>query len=479
MMKFSLLFILFVQSFISYSQNCSCLDEFNFIKNHIEKNNGGFNKKIKSPEEPAYKKFTDDLKKEITVLKDNKYCIAYLKKYILYLQDHHSNITSGPGISVKEDSEAAVKAFLNSPDYLSTEIIIIDSSKIAERFNNRPLNSIEGLYQTPDKAYTVALIKNKTKYRDYAAVILNSKTSLWTRGQVKFELKQLNDSLFEAFISLRNHSLNYEQINFKNGQLQLNGWNKINAISSSTPGNIDNDLIKFTILDSSTTLLSIRSFDAALFSKLDSAYKKVIPVIKKYPTLIIDVRNNGGGSDWSYNALMPLIYTDPFESDVVEYYSTPDNIKAYQAYDDKLQKNNPPGRPVFSSGIAAMKKADPYTFVPMGNGNPVKVAYSKNEGYPTKIAVLYNRFCASSCESLLFEVMHSSKTIMVGENSGGYTGYGNVMTITTPCGNQLFWTTTVYRNQWKYEFVGIPPQYRISEDEKDWVDYTRRLLEEK
>ena len=477
MMKTAILFILAAQSLISYSQNCNCRDEFNFIKDHIEKNHGGFNKKIKSPDEPAYKKFTDELEKEIAGLQDSRYCISYLKKYILYLQDHHSNITPATGNQVREDSAAAVEAFLKSPAYLNTEIIKTDSAIIAKRFQKEKKNSFEGIYQTSDKTYTVALLKNKTRRRDYAAVILHSKTPLWKKGQVKFELKQLNDSLFEIFVALRNHSLNYEQLYLKNGQLQLAGWYKPNELIKPVQSNIDNELIKFTILDSSTALLSIRSFDAALYSKLDSAYKKIIPQIKKYPRLIIDVRNNGGGSDWSYNALMPLIYTDPFESDVVEYYSTPDNMKAYQDCNERLQKNNPPGRPVFSAGIAAMKKANPYTFVPMGNGNPVKVVYGKNEGYPGKIAVLYNRFCASSCESLLFEVMHSSKTIMVGENSGGYTGYGNVMNITTPCGNQLSWTTTVYRNQWKYEFVGIPPQYRINEDEKDWVDYTRRLLE--
>ena len=123
-----------------------------------------------------------------------------------------------------------------------------------------------------------------------------------------------------------------------------------------------------------------------------------------------------------------------------------------------------------------MQKATPYTFVPMGNGKPSMTRYTALKGYPDKIAVIYNRNCASACESFLFEIRFSKKVITVGENSGGYTGYGNVMSVTTPCGNTLAWTTTRYRDQRQYDFVGIPPKYRIPPSESDWVEYTRTLI---
>lgn len=474
MRKWLTTFCLLLSTFL-FSQDCSCLDDYHFIKTHIEKNHGGFNKKIKSPDDPAYKTFTTNLEEDITKDSTGKYCIAFLKKYILYLQDHHSNV-AGPGLSVREDSAKALEAFLNSPAYLTTEVINIDSLMVIEKNRKNTPGPIEGIYFTADSMYVVKIVKSKTPHRDHAAVILSSKTKLWTKGQVKLELKQVNDSLFEVFSYLRNHSLTYELVPYKNGQLQWATWTKAAPVNSQSRSIISNELISFRILDSTTTLLSIRSFDASRYKILDSTYKAVIPVIKKYPNLIIDVRNNGGGSDQSYAALMPLIYTGPFESDVVEYYSTPANIKAYEEYDEMLKRSSSANQNVFKGPVAKMRKVAPYSFVPMGTGQPIKVTYPKNNGSPVKIAVLYNRNCASSCESLLFEVMNSSKTIMVGENSGGYTGYGNVMTTSTPCGNQLSWTTTVYKNQWVYEFVGIPPHYRVPAEEKDWVDYTRRLL---
>ena len=469
--RFTLLLTLLYSSILS--QTCSCLDDYYFIKNHIEKNHGGFNKKIKSPDEPAYKKFTDELNKEIKALKDNRHCIAYLKKYILYLQDHHSNITGAAGQPVNESSAAAIDSFLKSRVFLSTEIVRMDNDFLSDRLKN-PADGIEGIYETADGTYKVTLLENKTAYRDYAAFILESKTPLWTCGQVKFELKKINDSVMQYFGFLRNHTLNYDEIPFKKDQFRITGWEKQTNKTDVKATVIDNQLIRFTVLDSQTTLISIRSFSSAVYKTLDSVYKQIIPQIKKYPYLIIDVRNNGGGADFAYSPLMPLLYTDTIHNDVVEIYNSPDNRKAYKKFDSlSVQSGN---KAVFSRSLNVMNKGDSYSFIPLGTGMPSVSVFPVNSGYPKKIAILYNRGCASSCESLLFDALYSKKTIFVGENSGGYTGYGDVMNIQTPCGNTLSWTTTVYRDQWKYEFVGIPPQYKIPADEADWIDYTRRLL---
>jgi hypothetical protein len=52
------------------------------------------------------------------------------------------------------------------------------------------------------------------------------------------------------------------------------------------------------------------------------------------------------------------------------------------------------------------------------------------------------------------------------------------MSIKTPCGNTLNWTTTRKNKDRKYEFVGITPDYKIPAGETDWIEYTRRLLQQ-
>ena len=45
-------------------------------------------------------------------------------------------------------------------------------------------------------------------------------------------------------------------------------------------------------------------------------------LILKTPNLIIDIRNNGGGSDRSYTELLPILYTNPIRKVGVELLST-------------------------------------------------------------------------------------------------------------------------------------------------------------
>lgn len=90
--------------------------------------------------------------------------------------------------------------------------------------------------------------------------------------------------------------------------------------------------------------------------------------------------------------------------------------------------------------------------------------------------LLFNKGTASAAEGLITYFQQSDKVITVGENSGGYIGYGNVMTAEIPCGKfKIRSTTTRYEEKSKYEFVGIPPMHKIAK-EKDWVKYALSLF---
>ena len=100
----------------------------------------------------------------------------------------------------------------------------------------------------------------------------------------------------------------------------------------------------------------------------------------------------------------------------------------------------------------------------------------KSHKYPKKVAILYNRSCASSCEPLLFFAKESDKAILVGENSGGYVGYGNIFSIRTPQYKfNMQASTTRYKNARKYEVVGITPDYKL-DYKSDWIKQTEKIL---
>ena len=321
------------------AQNCDCRSELNFVRGHMEKNHPGFNSDIKDTAQPAYKAFVESLAKKIAADPTGKYCIAYLKQYLLYLKDHHINI-SGGSLTVREDSLPSVEAFLRSPFFLETERIARDSAMVIQYLQQQRDPGIEGIYKTPDGTYTIAFIKKTGGASEYAGTILESKTKLWQKDQVKVELRIANDSVAELYMYMRNHSLNYDQIRFDSKKPELPGWVKVFPQPSTTAHDtISNDLFSFKILDNNTTYLSIRNFSGRYATVLDSFYKAIMPEIMKRPHLIIDVRNNGGGSDMNYKALMPLLYTSPIIGDVVDYYATPGNIAAYTQFATCIKAN--------------------------------------------------------------------------------------------------------------------------------------------
>lgn len=114
-MRYFALFVFFCFSKSLCAQPFPCLDEFKFVKNHIKRNHGGFNKKIKSVDNPVCKQFMTGLERQISALKDEQYCLAYLKKYVLYLKDYRSNILPARSRQIDENSRTELDSFFQTP----------------------------------------------------------------------------------------------------------------------------------------------------------------------------------------------------------------------------------------------------------------------------------------------------------------------------------------------------------------------------
>lgn len=213
--------------------------------------------------------------------------------------------------------------------------------------------------------------------------------------------------------------------------------------------------------------------------KIYEFYDKYDSLITSKPNLIIDVRNNGGGSDGCVVPLLEYIYTKPFYQDTVEVYATKGNIKRYEEFYETRIKNDTINydndyRKSFTDEIEKMKTVPNKTFIPRAMGELIKGDTILK--YPSKVAIIINKGCASSCETLLFWAKESDKTILVGENSGGFVGYGEVTETETPNFKFILrCTMTRYRQQRKYEATGVIPNFYLSL-QKDWIEQALELL---
>ncbi|HCW08955.1 MAG TPA: hypothetical protein DGG95_16490 [Cytophagales bacterium] len=477
-----LLFVLCL-SFLSQAQSptndCHCADDFAFVTNYLENHYSGFESNVKTSNRTAYDQLKSSLAKQVNQPLNHIQCLQLLKQYTSFFRDHHLSMVIGSqSPAVNEKDAETVEKFKQSAVFKDCERVPMDSSAIYA-YLATSTDPIEGVYDEAN--YRIAVMKNKTALRDYYGIVLKSKTPLWEKGQVKMEIKQLSDTSYQSLLYMRNHSVNAGTFANTNPVTALFAAIKIFPREQGGGTTIDysmpmrRDWFVFQNLDDSTNYVYIGTFDGALRGKFDSAYKAIMPQLKQRPNLIIDVRSNGGGSDMCWRELAHLMYTQPFQLDHWEYFSSSEIIKRYQEILAKVKKDPK----AYGKGIARhyqhvlklLKKGKPGTFVSAGNpGKYINIAVAK----PKRIILMYNRQSASSAEGLILQGLHSNKVLTFGENSGGYIAFGNIMTVRTPSGFLLNSGTHRVPARVQYEMTGIPPKVKANPSE-DWIEQARKL----
>ncbi len=455
--------IIFLFPFYLSAQNCECIEQFSFVKSHYENNNPAF-QKIKNDKE-AYQEYAAevrDLTKKIEKETSPERCNIWFEKYVELLKDHHSGIDLNlKRLEIDFNSSEEIESFRNTIDYRSFEIAKVDSTRLYAELASKPLSNIEGIY-TNGGSITFGLLKNKKNH--YTAIVLK-KSKLLDVGHILLELEASEDpfvfnSVYHLGLLGFNFQKIYQTIEIKNGKIPHYGFYKLGFTQDE-----EEPPYSFKEIDAETNYLKLTSFDYSLKNELNAFYKTIDSAIISKPYLIIDLRNNGGGSEECYFNLLPYVYTQPLQIDEVEVWVSPENIKQYENLENKNTEL-----------ISRMKSAEEYSFIQQVE-NPLTEWGVEGTANPKTVAVLFNRYTASSAESMITYCIQSSKVVTLGENSGGYLGYGNVMTTDTPCGNfSLRSTTTKYKNNSQYEFIGIEPMIKLSVD-NNWIEAARKALQ--
>jgi hypothetical protein len=189
----------------------------------------------------------------------------------------------------------------------------------------------------------------------------------------------------------------------------------------------------FRILDSNTLLMRLPSFAWSEKKIIDSLLNVYEGQIHKKANLIIDLRGNDGGTDYAYNGLIPLIYSNPIYIKPDEYLSSPENI---QILEESLNdKSTSDSAKEFLTRLIELMRQFPNQFVnPSGKEN-FEIKLDSIYKFPSKVAVLIDRNTASSAESFLLTAVQSKKVKVYGQNSAGILDYGNTQFFDIPCGN--------------------------------------------
>ncbi len=217
----------------------------------------------------------------------------------------------------------------------------------------------------------------------------------------------------------------------------------------------------FRIVSAKTALLSIPSFADQAGAAISSIVARHARDIAQRPNLIIDVRGNTGGSDWTYQPLLPLITANTRRDIGAMLLATPANSATNRAACALMAPDSRQCLDATRAASEAMDRAPSGTFIPIPGERAVDVvAPGKVAPSPRRVAVLVDSRCASTCEEFLLAARQSFKVKLFGQSSARRPRLLELRPFTLPSGKRLLLYATsrsLRLPQFAVDAAGIPP----------------------
>jgi hypothetical protein len=458
---FSLLFLLV--SGAAFSQQCDCAKEFTHIKNFMEKNYVGFNDKIKIITRTVYDKKVKQFQQMAASQSGKEKCLLITSGYLQLFKDAHVSI------SAAFSSDAVDSGFIANREQLK-----LTDKKLASLKDSK---TIEGIYYFKyDSSYKIAVIKSPTALRDYAGVLISSKWPVWKQGMVKLEAKQLSKGMMKGVLYTRNHMPRVEW--FGIGDNTLGGDWQREGSGSAAANNNEYVWVSSKKLSDKTLYIRISTFGASNGKRIDSVFKANKELLESMPNLVLDLRDNGGGADFTYGPIIPYIYTNPIKTIGLNAWSTDSTIAGWSKI--LLDEDIPQSTKESLQKRIDLMKANKGKMVNIFDDD-IDSSYSRQE-FPKKVVILINDGCASTTEQFLFAAKQSTKVTLAGDHTEGVLDYSNVRETPFPCMPYILnYSSTRSRRieaGQAIDNVGIKPDVYFKKG-SNWVEDARVLLEGK
>lgn len=449
------------------AKSCDCAANLDSVVKQMEKNYVGFEDKVKPQNKAAYQQWVQQLRLKAKPVKAAIPCFNIIRTYIRYFGDRHL------GFAYMQDGTPAYSSTTHDPTY----------------FNETKLTALEGIWQNADSTEWIA-IKATGKNR-FQAYLLESSDSTKKKGTTLFNFVQAGKRYLVTYPGIYNaHDFFAVQ---RNNLLLVGGetmWGKqgmrADEAAELRTWRNNNKGLAVESLSAQTVLVRIPSF-----YQNDEAIANLIAqhdvLIRSKDNLIIDMRNNGGGSS-GWVPLIPYLITQPIQQGNSWIRVTPENV-AKKLPDLAWYVNNPiPNelKKYFPEHIlAAYKKA--YEELPKTTAAyyPIPSVVFPLDSVlkqPKKVAILVDEYGGSSTEYFFFLSQQSAKTTRYGNHTIGMMDYeGNGTPTQLPYGEYIL-TIPISRSSWTAKAPtngkGFIPDVLLTHlPYAQWVPYVQQIME--
>jgi Periplasmic protease len=227
--------------------------------------------------------------------------------------------------------------------------------------------------------------------------------------------------------------------------------------------------------------MKISSFAYENIAPFKELIEKNKEKIESSKGLIIDIRNNGGGTDDVYQPLLPYILTNPIRIMSVEFFATHTLVDGLRDYAIKNIKQDSINEVKRIDEDLREYRANIGKFVLYGDKKVIIDSITINKKGPKQVIILANRNVASSAENFLFSSRQSKKVKIMGTPSMGALDYGSIREFKFGCDNYQLLLPT-YRSarlpQYPIDNIGIQPDIYLDESISDWIDFAVHYINE-
>jgi hypothetical protein len=448
---------------------CQCTQVLQQVSHKASLNYAGWDDKVTTTTKTAYSRLLDSLLTQAGKTTTDTGCFTLLKAYKAFFRDGHVQV------SLRSTAQVAPRQIRRMP-LTETQ---------AQQWLKDPTKShhpLEGIWETPEHSYKLAILADPQRVDSLVGIVLSATNTQWTPGLVKLRLAAQVGTQFPAHY--RNAAFEDEpvQVTQTGNLFQISGygyWQRLypQRVSRAEQQALAQRLspIEFRQVSPQVAYLRVSSFNVAK-AQVDSLVRVNQPALRRTPTLIIDIRDNTGGSNSSFAALLPLMNTNNFQDMHTYMRTSPDNIAAEEALVAQARAGQWDTDSVLNSWAAdvAQAKAHPNQLYRSPGGTIRLDSVRLN---PARVALLMNQRCYSSAEYFVFYAKQSRKVTLFGQHTGGVMDYGNVRSQGLDCprfGLRLPTTRSGWVDTSPIDNVGFQPDIPIPATEPDWINYVVR-----
>ena len=464
-MKDSFLLLLFIIPGIIFSQECNCETNFNWLKKTFEENDAGYEYVINNKGESAYIAHNKTYRNNLKNISSYWECSNLLYDWLSFFRSGHISLKS-----LKKENSLG--------QYEGWEKLDVNVEQFKEYLDKKKQTDLEGIWKINNTEIGI-----KKVAENYIGFIIATDKTNWTKGEVK--LKITSDNLVTYYMSNRSTKL-FNSVKLVGEVFLELGYIRLNRISPKIEKSDEVEkyikLIKtqhpyFEMISNNTALLRVPTFNGAETKiKIDSVISTNYVKILNTPNLIIDIRNNGGGSDRAYKKILPLLYTNPIRTTSLNNQRMLDFISDPKyGFDLEEKKRAQDSYKILSKREGEFVNLDS-TYVKI---TKLDTVYT----FPKNIGIIINENNGSSAEQFLLTAKQSKKVKLFGTITTGVLDISNMYFVKSPCEDfELGYclTRSMRIPEMAIDNKGIQPDYYIDKSipQYKWVEFVEKILNE-